>query len=381
MQIGEGMGMDNMLRIAIIGIGGMGKKYAKMINDGKIDRMILSTVCARSVENQKWIEENLSDNVMIYHNADEMFAHADDYDAVLIVTPHKSHPELAIRAFEAGKHVFCDKPAGVSVSDAMKMQESSQKHNKKYAMMFHNRTYPVIAKMKEFIENNEVGKIQRMILENSKAYRTSYYHHSGSWRSSWNGEGGGALINQGQHILDYWQWLFGMPDSIYANIAFGKYNDFAVDDEATLVMQYSDHVSAVFLLTTGEIQPKEELSVIGSKGKITVIGNDIIIEYNNIDVISYGKTAQVNSRENMKTTKKVIHCDEPENAYEIMLTNFCEAVLDGQPLMATGQDGINTLELTNAAYMSAWKNQKITLPIDPAEYDRLLNIQMNKEKM
>lgn len=381
MQIGEGMGMDNMLRIAIIGIGGMGKKYAKMINDGKIDRMILSAVCARSVENQKWIEENLSDDVMIYYNADEMFTHVADYDAVLIVTPHKSHPELAIRAFEAGKHVFCDKPAGVSVSDAMKMQESAQKHNKKYAMMFHNRTYPVIAKMKELIENNEVGKIQRMILENSKAYRTSYYHHSGSWRSSWNGEGGGALINQGQHILDYWQWLFGMPDSIYANIAFGKYNDFAVDDEATLVMQYSDNVSAVFLLTTGEIQPKEELSVIGSKGKITVVGNDIIIEYNNIDAIAYGKTAQVNSRENMKTTKKVIHCDEPANAYEIMLTNFCGAVFDGQPLIATGQDGINTLEITNAAYMSAWKDQKITLPINPAEYDRLLNTQINKEKM
>ena len=55
------------------------------------------------------------------------------------------------------------------------------------------------------------------------------------WRSSWNGEGGGCLINQGQHILDIWQWLFGMPGSLTAQIAFGKYNDFKVDDEAVLL--------------------------------------------------------------------------------------------------------------------------------------------------
>ncbi|MCQ5164285.1 Gfo/Idh/MocA family oxidoreductase, partial [Faecalibacterium prausnitzii] len=70
------------------------------------------------------------------------------------------------------------------------------------------------------------------------------YHSSGSWRSSWAGEGVGALLNQGQHILDIWQWLIGMPTSIYAVIPYGKYNDFMVDDEATLLIEYPQQRTA-----------------------------------------------------------------------------------------------------------------------------------------
>ena len=95
-------------------------------------------------------------------------------------------------------------------------------------------------------------RIKRVQLENSRYFRTWMYHRSGSWRSSWAGEGGGALLNQGQHILDIWQWLFGMPTSIYAVIPYGKYNDFMVDDEATLLMEYPQQRTATFILSTGE---------------------------------------------------------------------------------------------------------------------------------
>ncbi len=77
-------------------------------------------------------------------------------------------------------------------------------------------------------------------MESTRYFRTEFYHASGTWRSSWAGEGGGLLINQGQHILDLWQYLFGMPESVFAEIPFGKYNHFDVDDEATIVMRYAD---------------------------------------------------------------------------------------------------------------------------------------------
>lgn len=80
------------------------------------------------------------------------------------------------------------------------------------------------------------------------------------------GEGGGALLNQGQHILDIWQWLFGMPISIYAMIPYGKYNDFMVDDEATLLMEYPQQRTATFILSTGEGSYTERLEIVGTKG-------------------------------------------------------------------------------------------------------------------
>jgi len=374
------MSENNIVRMAIIGVGNMGMKYATMINDGKVQRMVLTAVCARSEDSKKWVRENLNEDVKIFSSSDELFLNEDLYDAVLITTPHKSHPKLAIEAFELGKHVFCEKPAGVSLIDAKKMEAAAKIAGKKYAMMFHLRTYPVIKKLKELLEENMIGTIDRIILENSSYYRTKFYHESGSWRSSWVGEGGGALINQGQHILDYWQWMFGMPAAIIADIPFGKYNDFEVDDEATLIMEYPNKKSAVFILTTGEIQREEKLCIIGSKGKISMYGNKIEIEKNEADAVEYGLTAKINTRDNMKTTLETILCDAPSQPYEIMLNNFSEAVLDGIDLIATGKDGSNTLEISNAAYMSVWLNQKITFPIDELLYDKLLQEHIEKEK-
>lgn len=74
-------------------------------------------------------------------------------------------------------------------------------------MIFHQRLYPKYMKIKSMIDAGELGKLRRVNLINSRYLRTSYYHHSGAWRSSFAGEGGGALINQGQHILDMFQYL------------------------------------------------------------------------------------------------------------------------------------------------------------------------------
>jgi len=370
---------NNVVRMAVIGIGNMGKKYSTKIEEGRVQRTILVAVCETSEAGKKWARENLNENVKIFSDSDALFLHSELFDAVLITTPHKSHPQLTIQAFEHDKHVFCEKPAGVSLIDAKKMEAASKKSGKKYAMMYHNRTYPVIKKMKELLQENAIGTINRIILENSIYYRTNYYHESASWRSSWTGEGGGALINQGQHIMNYWEWLFGRPQSVFANIPFGKYNDFEVDDEVTIIMEYPNKVTGLFILTTGEIQREERLCIIGSKGKISMYGNKIIIEKNEMDSLTYGRTAEVISRNNMNTTSETIMCDPPEEAYDKMLNNFSEALLDGVDLVSTGEDGCKTLEITNAAYMSAWLNQKISLPIDEIAYEKLLKEHIHKE--
>jgi len=375
------MSNSNVVRIAIIGIGNMGKKYSKKIEDGKVQRMVLTAVCETSESGKNWARENLNEDVKIFADSDELFLHSELFDAVLITTPHKLHPQHAIQAFEHNKHVFCEKPAGVSLIDAKKMQAAAEMAGKKYAMMYHNRTYPVIKKLKELLQENTIGTINRMILENSNYYRTNFYHESADWRSSWSGEGGGVLINQGQHILNYWEWLFGRPQTIFANIPFGKYNEFEVDDEATIVMEYPNKVTGLLILTTGEIQRDERLCIVGSMGKISMYGNRIVIEKNHMDSMEYGRTAQIISRNNMSTTSETIICDAPEEAYDKMLNNFSEAILDEIDLISTGEDGCKTLEISNAAYMSAWLNQKITLPIDEMTYEKLLNEHIEQENL
>lgn len=376
--------MADKVRAALIGVGVMGKKYGEMIVEGKVPHMVLTAVVARRPELIEWAE-NLAgvDGVKpkVYGSAEEMYAEPDNYDAVIIVTPHKTHPEFAIRAFELGKHVMCDKPAGASIGQAAEMTAAAEQYNRIYAMMFHQRRYPKYQKIKELISGGSLGRLERIMLVNSRYYRTAHYHSSGSWRSSWKGEGGGALINQGAHILDIWQWLFGMPESVYADIPFGKYNDFKVDDEATIFMSYPDKLTAVFMLTTGEAVWEERLEVVGSRGRLLLEDDTLHIWHYNTDSEEYIKNEQVNSRENLKVTEEVIVFDKAEEPYAEMLENFAEAVLSGKTsiITAPGCEGINQLMLTNSAYYSAWTGQRVVLPLDADAYEKELQKQCDEE--
>ena len=356
------------VRCAIIGIGTMGKKYAEMIAAGKIKGLTLSAVVCRNEANTQWAKENLPESVAVYASEDELYDHVTTFDAVIIVTPHKSHPPIAIRALNAGKHVMCDKPAGVTVTDAKSINDVASSTGKIYAMMCHQRTYAYYKKIKELLDKCTIGHITRIMLENSGFFRTAYYHKSGSWRSSWNGEGGGALINQGYHLLDMWQYLFGLPKALYANIPFGKYNDFAVDDEATIIMEYPEKVTGTFIISTGEGSSTERLEIVGTKGRILLDGNKMTLTHFDCDTREYALKAQVTSRQEMKAIEEQFVFEEEGRAYEIMLENFADAVLYGKELIARGEDSAKTLSLINAAYLSAWKGKKICLPIDTDEY-------------
>jgi predicted dehydrogenase len=164
--------------------------------------------------------------------------------------------------------------------------------------------------------------------------------------------------------------MFGMPVRIYAEIPYGKYNDFSVDDEATITMRYSDNLTAVFILTTGEAAYEERLEIIGTKGKILLEDNVLHIYRYSEDSTEYLKKAEVNSRENIKVTEEIMQFDKIKEPYPEMLENFALAVIEGDSslLVSPGADAVNPLMLTNAAYYSAWKEQPVTLPLDADTY-------------
>ncbi len=356
------------IRCAIIGIGSMGKKYALMIDSGKINGLELVAVCCRSDDNINWANNNLNPSIKKYRNEDEMYNDANLFDAVLIVTPHKLHPAMTIRALKANKHVMCDKPAGITFAEALEINAVANKTSKLFAMMCHQRTYEYYIKIKELLNKKAIGKITRVSMENSNYFRTEYYHHSANWRSSWNGEGGGALINQGYHLLDMWQYLFGLPQEIYANIPFGKYNNFDVDDEATIIMNYPNKMTGSFIISTGEASLIERLEIIGTKGRISLNEKTLTVTYFSSDIIKYSKEATVTSRQELNTTFEQYKYNDPEKPYEIMLNNFANAIINEEKLIAPGIDSANTLAIVNAAYLSAWKGQKISLPLDIKQY-------------
>ncbi len=368
------------IRCAVIGIGNMGSKYAVMLDRGEIDGLTLAAVCCRSDERAAWARDNLIEGVQIYRSEEALYEAADTFDAVLIVTPHKQHPAMAVRAFKAGKHVMCDKPAGATAADALRMNEAAARSGRVYAMMCHQRTYDKHEKIRRLLAKKAVGEIRRVSLENSRFFRTQFYHASGSWRSSWAGEGGGALINQGYHLLDLWVYLFNLPQSVYADIPFGKYNDFAVDDEATLVLDYPGKMTGTFLLSTGEGVWTERMEIVGTGGKILLENDRLTLTRFDRDLRDYARTATVNAREQLGETTEVFDFGSYDRAYHLMLQNFSDAIRLGSPLIAPGEDSAGVLSLINASYLSAWEGRKIALPADPQVYAEALQAQIAREQ-
>lgn len=365
--------------MAVIGIGTMGKKYAKMIQEGRISGMCLGAVCCRSHESSQWAKAELGGEIPVFQDTEKLFDASELFDACLIVTPHKLHPEMIIQAFDKGKHIFCDKPIGVSMGQCLKIRQKAEEKDLVFAMMFHQRMYPKYERIHELLESGTLGQIRRILMENSRYYRTWHYHKSGSWRSSWRGEGGGALLNQGQHLLDIWQWLFGMTESLYALIPYGKYNDFSVDDEATIVMKYPDKKTAVFILTTGEGTWTERLEIVGSKGTLLLEDSHLTLHLYDRDLEEYKRTASCNSREELKERVTEETFPQDEEPYEEMLADFAQAVLEKRPVRVNGLEGLNSLELTNAAYLSAWMGAPVSLPIDEVQYERELEKRIREE--
>ncbi len=279
------------VRAAVIGTGVMGRKYAQMIAEGKAGALRLTAVVCRSAGAQQWAKDTLPDTVRVCPSADQLYDYAEEFDAVLVVTPHKTHPALVMQAFAHDKHVLCDKPSANALAPALEMNRAAEKSGLVFAMMFHQRRYKKYMRLKKLLDDGVLGEVKRVQLENSRYFRTWMYHRSGSWRSSWAGEGGGALLNQGQHILDIWQWLFGMPESIYAVIPYGKYNDFMVDDEATLLMEYPQQRTATFILSTGEGSYTERLEIVGTKGTALLEEDTLTLHTYTPDTETYRRTA------------------------------------------------------------------------------------------
>lgn len=365
--------MDKV-RLAVIGLGAIGRKYVGMLNDG-VEGAQLSAVVARSVDNFNWAQDNggREGRFKIFKSNDELFKNSDLFDAVVICTPHRQHLEAALEAFFHNKHVLCEKPSAAALSEALKTEEAAKAAGLKLGVIFQWRAVPVMKKLKELLDQGTIGDIKRIFLENTSYFRTLKYHRSGGWRSSWKGEGGGALVNQAQHYIDLWLWLFGMPESIFADVEFGKHSEIKVDDEVTILMKYKNRATGVFILSTGEASKKDELSVIGTKGKITLRGNALRVEtYSDSD--KYIKTAACNARDNINIKVDEIVCPPPKTPQRDIFAAFAKAVISGGKVTPNGTDGINAVMLANAAYISSIHKKAVNLPIEAEKWDEELKI-------
>lgn len=354
------------MRVGLIGFGSMGRIYAQMIGAGMIQNMKLTGVCCRNSEGRQLLAEKFP-GVAVYSDADDMAAHQEEFDAVLIATPHTSHIPIGFQFAKLGKHILMDKPAGIVAGEVGALARYCDDQGLAFSMIFHNRQIPAFKALKEKLTSGMLGTLHRAVWVCNDWYRSPAYHRSAGWRSSWAGECGGMMVNQNPHYLDIWNWLFGLPDKVYASMEFGRYNDFLVDDAIDLQLHYDNGFHGTFISATGEAPGINRLEIWGSKGRLTLEGNRITFAENEMDTETFGKE----NKQPFGRIPSVLHEEElegPGNPYAAVFQNFADHICGGIPLFTTGWDGFRQVQLANAVYVSGWCEKKVRVPVKDAEF-------------
>jgi predicted dehydrogenase len=366
------------VRFGVIGLGNMGSAHAPWCaRDGGRD-VCLGAVCDIVEEKAARFGRELK----VPHFADAA-AMMDSglIDAVIIATPHYWHGPLAIGAARRKLHVLCEKPLESRVGVARAMVAECRKNRVALGVVLHHRTRAIMRRMKQLVAGGAVGEVFRVEMICSSWFRTQAYYDSGAWRGTWDGEGGGVLINQAPHHLDLFQWIGGMPKRILGMV-HTRAHRIEVEDTANFLCDYGAGKVGYLYATTAEEPGMEQFTVCGDEGTVVCKGGKLMLGKLKQPVSRHifgARKAWPGAGEQKCTWKEVKLPQDPGGRHLMIIRAFAAHVLRGSEMYATGEDGLNELELSNAMYIAGFKNKAVELPVDAAEIDRLI-LQLEKQR-
>ena len=354
------------IRMGVIGLGNMGSEHCRNLVAGKCPEIRLAAVADLRPDRRAWAAEQLPAGTEIYDSGEELICRTD-CEAVLIAAPHPLHADLAIRAMEAGKHVLCEKPIAVSVGEARRMAEASERTGRVLALMFNQRTNCLYRAVHEELCSGRMGAVKRVVWIVTDWYRTQRYYDSGRWRATWKGEGGGVLLNQCPHQLDLLIWLCGRPRRVSAVCHEGKWHHIEVEDDVSAYLEFENGATGVFITSTGDCPGTNRLEIDCERGKLVCEGGQAICQrmpQNEREVCFQSD----NPWYQPELRTEVLPLDGRNEQHVGVLNAFAAHLLRGEPLVADREDGLKALELSNAIHLAGWTGKPVTLPPDEASF-------------
>lgn len=349
------------VKLGVIGLGNMGSGHTQNILAGKTPEITLAAVADRREARRAWAQDNLP-GVPFFTEGSQLIR-SGLCDAVLIATPHYQHPTLAQEAFSQGLHVMCEKPAGVYTKAVREMNAAADQSGKVFAMMFNQRTNCLYRKMRQMVQEGQLGQLKRVNWIITDWYRTQIYYDSGDWRATWSGEGGGVLLNQCPHQLDLLQWICGLPQRVQAFCHEGKWHDIEVEDDVTAYLEFPGGATGVFVTTTGDAPGTNRFEVTGTLGKLVCEDGALRFWRLAQDERDFCRTSQEGFQK--PDCQEVPIETDGENPQHVGVLNaFAANILRGEPLVADGREGIGGLTLSNAMHLSSWLQKPVDIPFD-----------------
>jgi predicted dehydrogenase len=352
------------VRFGIVGTGGMGRNHGRMLKE--IPRAKVTACCDVNEETVRAAAVELGSEAFADPTA---LLDSGLVDAVVIATPHWQHPDITIAAFERGIHVMCEKPIAVTVGEADRMIEAHRKSESEFGVMFQWRSSPLYQRARELVRDGALGEIYRTALICSH-FRSQAYYDSGDWRATWSGEGGGVLLNQAPHNLDMFAWIAGLPSSALGRCET-RMHRIEVEDVASALLRYPNGAHGYIHTSTVEFPGTDITEFCGDSGKLTIQNNSLRLARvpGGIRAYSDGTSRTFGG---LKAELEEILPPAGPSGHAEMHRNFVAAILDGEPLLAPGEESVGSVEIANAMILSSAQDREVPIPVPRQEYARFI---------
>jgi len=191
-----------------------------------------------------------------------------EIDAVYIATPVHLHADQAIAAAEAGKHVLCEKPLAMNVSECDRIITACRMNRVKLGVAYYRRFYPVIERVKEIIQLGEIG-IPVLAQVNAFEPFDPEPAHPRHWLLQKDRSGGGPMFDFGCHRIELLTNILGPIAKVKAMTAKVLFER-EVEDTAVALFQFERGGCGVLSVTHAAREPRDTLEIYGSLGSIHV---------------------------------------------------------------------------------------------------------------
>ena len=343
---------DRRVRIAVVGCGRIATNHFNAIEQHK-DRLQLVAVCDTDRPALQAATAKL--NVPGFDSLGELLDGADA-DVVALCTPSGLHPSQAIRIARAGRHVMTEKPMATRWTDGLQMVRACDEAGVHLFVVKQNRRNATLQLLKRAVESRRFGRIF-MVTINVFWSRPQSYYDGAKWRGTWEFDGG-ALMNQASHYVDLVDWLIGPVESVQAYVGTLARN-IQVEDTAMVGVRWRSGALGSVNVTMLAYPKNFEgsITILGEKGTVR-IGGVAVNEIQHWEFESSDPDDERIKSASYETTS-VYGFGHP-----LYYDNVIK-VLRGEAEPETdGREGLRSLELLIASYLSARDGKRVALPLE-----------------
>jgi predicted dehydrogenase len=291
-----------------------------------------------------------------------------DADVAVVMTSHVHHAELAQACLRAGLHVLVEKPMAITAGETDAMVAEAARAGRLLAVGVQQRTRAEVQEARRLLQAGALGALQRFDVLATWPRRSSYFR-TAPWRATWAGEGGGILINQGQHELDLLCWLAGPPASVFARTSSAMHGR-EVEDTAVALLEWPGGATGTVRLSTAEHDERQRVEATLTAGRLRLTPGHLEVRRDDVDFREYA-AADGDPYEGPAAGPAEVVGGGGGTHVELY-RNLARAVAGEEALVSPGHEAAAAVELANAIVMSAQLRREVRLPLDRERYARLL---------